>query len=633
MLQGMRNAGRTWLGKAVVAVMFGFLILSFAVWGINDIFRGAPRNTVATVGSAEISAEAFRTAYQADIQQLIRQTRQSITPQQARAYGLDQQVLSRLVSEAVLDQRAQELGVGVSDQLLVRSITEDPRFRGPGGFERARLEYFLSERGQTEGLFLRDQRGVVARTQLAEAMTGGFPVPLAMREAIHRYGNERRAAAYLTLSPASAGDIPEPSEDQLKAFFEERKSEFRAPDFRAVNVLAVDPASLAKAEAVSEEDARKRYDAVKGQRFGTAERRTIQQIVFPTPEEAQATAERIKGGVGFEAIAAERNIDPKDLELGVFAKAEMVDPAVAEAAFSLKPEEVSPPVQGRFGTVLLRVTAVQPESVRPFEQVADEIRRETATERSRDQITEVHDQIEDLRASARPLPEIAKEKGLNLMSVPAIDRQGRDKAGQAVAALPEREALLPAIFSSDVGVDNEALRTRAGGYVWYEITGIEPARDRTFEETRDQVAAQWRADQVSRRLAERARGLVERLEKGETMEAVAAEAGVEAKTATDLARRASKGELSTEVVARMFAVPVGKAASAEAGDGSRVIFKVTAATVPPLVTTTQAASSLAEQLRIVLADDLLAQYVAQAQKDMGVAINQQAVSRAVGGEI
>jgi peptidyl-prolyl cis-trans isomerase D len=105
---------------------------------------------------------------------------------------------------------------------------------------------------------------------------------------------------------------------------------------------------------VSEADARQRYEQVKG-RFGNAERRTVQQIVFPTLEEAQAAAERIKQGATFEAVATERNIDPKDVELGTFSKAEMVDPTVAEAAFALARghERGSPgPVRQRAGARL-----------------------------------------------------------------------------------------------------------------------------------------------------------------------------------------------------------------------------------------------------------------------------------------
>src|SRR3954452_4854381 len=154
MMKGLRTAGQTWLGKTIVAVLFGFLIVSFAIWGINDIFRGAQRTVVATVGEVEIPGESFRNAYQSELQQLIRRTRQSITPQQARALGLDQQVLNRMITEATLDQRTRALGLVVPDQLAARTITEKPSFKGPNGArDRARFEYYIGERGLTEAGF------------------------------------------------------------------------------------------------------------------------------------------------------------------------------------------------------------------------------------------------------------------------------------------------------------------------------------------------------------------------------------------------------------------------------------------------------------------------------------------------
>jgi peptidyl-prolyl cis-trans isomerase D len=633
MLQNINKIGRSWLGKVIVAFLFGFLIVSFAIWGIGDIFRGSVSTTVARVGNTDISAEAFRTAYQNELQRLMRQTRQSITPDRARALGLDTQILSRLVSEAALDQKAKELGLAVSDQLVARTITQDPNFRGPNGqFDRAAFDDILRSNSLSEAAFVREQRGVVTRLQLADAIAGALPVPLAMRETIHRYGAERRSAAYVLLSPAAAGDIPAPTEEQLKTYFEEHKAAFRAPEYRAVNAVALGPETLAKPEQVSDADARQRYEQVKGSRYGTPERRTIQQIVFPNLEEAEATFKRIKDGATFEAIAAERNVDPKSLELGTFSRTELIDPAVANAAFSLAEGAVSGPVQGRFGPVLVRVTKIEPENVKPFEQVAAEVKREVALERARNTINEVHDAIEDLRAGAKPLAEIAKEKGLPLVSIPAIDRTGRDKAGNPVPNLPERDALLTAVFTSDVGVDKEPLRTRAGGYVWYDVTGIEPARDKAFEEVREAVAAQWRNEEVSRRLSDKARTLVERIDKGEPVEAVAAELGVPAQTATDLARNATQ-PLSADVVARIFSTPVGKAASAPSGENGRAVFKVTAATVPPFVTSSREASAIEERLRVALSEDLLAQYIAQIEKNIGVSVNQQNLRRAVGGDI
>lgn len=632
MMKVLRTAGQTWLGKTIVAVLFGFLIVSFAIWGINDIFRGATRVTVAKVGDVELSADAVRSTYQAELQQLIRRSRQSITAQQARAMGLDAQILQRMVTEATLDQKARDLGLKVSDQLIVRSVTEDPNFRGSGGqFERARFEFYLSERGLNEAAFMREQHGALTRLHLADAIAGSPPAPLAMREAVHRYSAERRAASYFILPAESVGEVPAPGDAQLQSFYEERKASFRAPEYRTGNVLALSPETVAKPDEVTDEDARKRYEHGKAS-FGSPERRTVQQIVFPTKEEAEAAAKRIKEGASFEAIAAEKNIDPKDLELGTFAKADMIDRAVAEAVFALPAGAVSEPIEGRFGTVLARATKVEPESVKPYDEVAAEVRREIALERAKTAIEDIHDKIEDQRASARPLPEIARELKLPVIALAGVDRTGKDKDGKPVADLPEREQVLTALFATDIGVDNEALRTRGGGYVWYEVTNIAPARERSLAEVRDQVAEQWKAEEVSRRLAEKARAVVERLNAGEAVEAVAAEARAPVKTAADLARRAAKDDLSAEVVGRVFATPVGKAASAEAGNNTRAVFKVTAATVPPFVTTTQEAQRVADQLKLVLSDDLLAQYVAAAQAELGVRIDQDAFRRAIGGE-
>jgi peptidyl-prolyl cis-trans isomerase D len=630
MLQGLRKAGQSVVGKTIVAVLFGLLIVSFAVWGIGDIFRGAPRNNIARVGSTEISVDQFRTAYNNEIQRLSRQFRTNLGPQQARAFGIDQRVLGQLVNEALLNERSQALHLSVSDQLVARSVLEEPAFRDANGqFNRMAFEEALRSAGLSEAGFVREQRAVLMRQQIAAAVAGEPPVPGIAIDALHRYVNERRSASYLILGPHAAGEISAPSDADLQAFFEERKSSFRAPEYRSANILALDASKIAKPEDVSDDDARQRYEQNKSA-YGTPERRTVQQISFATPDEAKAAAARLAEGLTFDALAAERKISPQDLTLGTFTRAEMLDAAVAEAAFSLQEGTTSGPVEGRFGTVLVRVTEIQPESVRPFEEVAAEIKSTIANERARGEIEAIHDRIEDMRAAARPLNEIASETKLHVQEISALDRNGTDRKGNQVE-LPERDALIRAIFESDIGVDNETIRTSTGGYVWFDVTNIEPARDRSLEEVKDEVTRQWRENAIADRLAERARQQVERIAKGETLEAVAAEAGVNAKTATELARRSPKEDLSADVVARIFATPVGQAAHAANGPDTRVVFMVKEATVPPLVRSMQEAQRLEDQLQAALSDDLMAQFLAAVQRDVPVTINQAAVSQVVGG--
>src|SRR5215470_7003531 len=115
MLRGLHKASSTWLGKALMATVMGFLVISFAIWGIGDIFRGFGRNAVATIGGSEISIEQFRQFYNERLQQIGRQVRRPITPDEARARGLDRQLLGQLVAEVTLDERAKQLRLGLSD--------------------------------------------------------------------------------------------------------------------------------------------------------------------------------------------------------------------------------------------------------------------------------------------------------------------------------------------------------------------------------------------------------------------------------------------------------------------------------------------------------------------------------------
>jgi peptidyl-prolyl cis-trans isomerase D len=630
MLRNMRKAGQTLVGKIIATVFFGALIVSFAIWGIGDIFRTTPASAVAEVGGTTITVDQVRNAYTNELQRLGRQFRTVISAEQARAFGLDQQVVSNLVTEAVMAEQAKQMGLSVSDTLVAASIMNNPTFKGADGqFNRALFDQALRNAGLSEAGFVQEQRSAMARLHLAEAVAGDITVPAAARDALHRFSSERRAASYLLLTPAMAGDIPAPTAEQLQTFYNERKSTFRAPEYRAVTVMLLDAAALAKPDTVTEADARQAYEQQKAN-YGTPERRTIQQITFPSQADAEAAAAKIKEGTGFEAIATQRNVSPQDLELGTFTKTEMLDQAVADAAFALEPGAVSAPVAGRFGPVLVRVTQIQSEAVRPFEEVAAELRQEVARQRAQGQIEKIHDEIEDLRAGAKPLADIAKEKGLTLVQIPAVEAGGLDKAGNPVN-LPEKDAVVKAAFASDIGVDNEALRT-ATGYVWYDVTGIEAPREKNLDEVRDQVATQWREDQVAQRLSEKANELFGRLEKGEAIEAVAQDAGAPVKNAADLARNTAKDDLATEAVNRIFAVPVGKAGHAANGTDARAVFKVTSATVPPLITTTQAAQNAENQLRAGFGDDLISQYIAQVRQDLGVTINQQALRRATGGE-
>jgi len=163
MLNAIRVASSKWLGRLVLTVIMGFLVISFAIWGIGDIFRGGVNRTVASVGSTKIGAEEFRQSFNTELRRLQQQTRRPITNEDARAFGLDRMLLNRSIEEAALNQKTRDLGLAVDQAGVIRSITEAPEFKVAGQFDRNRLAEVLQQAGLSEQGFLKQQGELIVR--------------------------------------------------------------------------------------------------------------------------------------------------------------------------------------------------------------------------------------------------------------------------------------------------------------------------------------------------------------------------------------------------------------------------------------------------------------------------------------
>jgi peptidyl-prolyl cis-trans isomerase D len=628
MLRGIRTASANWLGKIVMGVVVAFLVVSFAIWGIGDIFRGFGLTKVAVIGDTEISIEQFRQIYNERLQQLGRQVGRPITSEQARALGLDRQVLGQLLAEGALDERARQMGLGVTDATVARQITEEDAFRGPSGqFSRARFEQIIRDAGYTEGRFVNEQRRMTVRRQLANTISGEVPVPKAMVEAFNRYQNEQRSIEYVTLDRAQAGEIPEPTPEQLAAYFEEHKIEFRAPEYRKIELLVLSPEELGKWKTIDEADVRKVYEQNR-ERHVTPERRHVRQIPFPSLEEAQAARERIAQGTPFGTIAAERKLGEQDIDLGTVTKDRIIDPAIADAAFALQTNEVSQPVKGRFGIALVQTLSIEPEKVRPFEEVAPAIRAEIAKERGKNEMQDLRDKIEDELAAGSTLSEIAKKLGLSSRTV-EMDRSGRAPDGTRVQ-LPAEVQNLPAAFSTGVNVEADPVQFGDGGLVYFSVLGITPSRERALEEVKEQVEQRWRDEQIAARLKTQAGEMVDKLKAGGALAEIASAKGLKVETAKGLTRVRPTEDIPAGVLAAVFRTPEGAPETAAAEPPQQIVFRVTDVTVPPLDMHSPDAERIAETLRRSMADALLAEYLARLERDIGASINQNALNQATG---
>jgi peptidyl-prolyl cis-trans isomerase D len=627
----MRKASSNWLGRAVMGVVLGLIAVSFAIWGIGDIFRGFGRSTVAKVGSTEITIDQFRQIYNDRLQQLSRQVGRPITPDQARLLNLDQQLAGQLVAEAAIDQRARQLRLNVSDAAVAKQIMADTNFKGPGGqFDRARFEAMIRQAGYNEPRYAAEQKKLTLRRELAETVGGDLTLPKSYADAYNRYENEQRAIDYVTLDRAKAGDIAPPAPEVLEKYFADNKAQFRAPEYRSIAVMALTPADVIKPEDVSDADARQYYDRNQS-RYGSAERRDLQQISFPNADEAKAAADRLGAELSFEALAKERGLTEKDIALGLETKAGIIDKAVAEAAFALKEGETSAPVKGTFGTVLIHVIKIEPANIKPFEEVMPAIKQQIATDRSKSELSTRRDKIEDERAGGLRLTEVAQKFNMKATTIKAIDRKGLDPAGNPVTGLPPGADIITAAFGSDVGVENEPVQLQGGGFVWYEVLKVTPPREQALDDVRATVEESWRNDQVSEKLKAKAAELVEKLKGGASLNDLAAADGLTVQTSFGIKRAGNTVTVPPRVAQAVFQLEKDQSGSAEGNPGEWVVFHLTDITVPALDTASADGKRIDDNVKRGITEDFIGQYVQQLQKDLGATINLNVVRQVSSG--
>jgi len=626
----MRKASSNWIGKTIMAVVMGVLIISFGIWGIADIFRGFGQSTLAKIGHTEISTEQFRQLYTDRLQQLGRQFGRPLTMDQARAFGLDRQVLQQTIAEAALDEEARRLGLAMSDEETRRTILSDPNFKGADGkFDPARFQAAIRQFGYSEARYVADQRRVSMRRQIASAVSSGLTLPKVMIDALSNFQNEQRSVEYVKLDASQAGTIDPPSPETLAGYFDEHKVQFRAPEYRKIIFVPITPEEIGKWSEVSDDDAKKLYEARKDT-LGQPEKREVSQIVFPNMDEATAARARLASGTSFEDLAKERGLKASDVDLGMVSKSEIIDPAIATAAFALPSGEISQPVQGQFGVAVVKIGKIVPGVEVPFEAVAPALKKEIATERARKQVSDLRDKMEDERGGGASVAEAAKKLGLAAVTIDAVDRSGRTPDGKLATNIPKGLDVVTQAFNSDVGVDNDPIAFDSG-YVWYDVLGITPSRERNLDEVKDQVEAKWREDQISSRLRTKATDMVQKLDQGAKLADEATASGLKLETAANFKREATPPGVPASVITAAFRTAKdGAGQTPSAGGGEWIVFRVTDVTVPPVDLASDDIKKMKEQLQRSIEDEQIAQYVGKLEKDIGTTINEAAFAQVTG---
>ena len=626
MLDSLRAAAGTWVAKLLLLL----LVLSFAVWGISGQLAGTAGGDVVTAGDTTVSALDYRLAYDRQLSAISQQFGGRITREQAVAFGLDNQVLGQVIAGAVLDEQARDMHLGVSKDRLALLTAEDPAFQGPnGGFDRRQFEFVLRQIGMRPEDYLKNRQQVAVRQQIVDAVSDGLSVPDTFMRAMALYKGEDRTAEYLVLPEALVEPVEEPSDQVLAAYFEENKARYAAPEYRRVSYVKLEPSDIADPSSITDEQVAEDYKN-NADHYTTPERRTIEQIVFANQDAAKIAADRISGGATFEQMVTAEGKTLEDVKLGTIEKARVPDRAIAEAAFALQKNEVSGIIDGAFGPAIVRVTEITPEVVKPLAEVKEEIRQDLALAEANRILLDVHDRYEDARAGGSTMREAAADLGLEAVTIEAIDSSGRGPDGETLSQIPELPQLIGGVFDTEVGVENPAINIGSSGFLFYEVEGVTPSRDRTLEEMKPKVLADWLTAEKSSRISKKAEEIRKRVADGASLDDIAAELGLEKQVKRGIRRGAADADIGEAGVAGVFGVAEGGTGTTPtpAGDG-QIVYKVTEVFEPAGASAESLTPQTREALQSGWSDDLLDQLVSELRGRYDVRVNQSAIQQAL----
>lgn len=612
MLQAMRNS----VGSMIVKVfLFGLLILSFAIWGVQDMFRLAVGDEpVAEIAGDDITQEAFDLRYRREVAQL---RSRGLDEQTALAIGMPEAVLDRMVDESLLHREIERLGLTVSDAAVADSIRKDPAFQNElNQFDRLRYQQMLNYLGYSEAAYVRLKRAELAQQALLSSMTADVTMPSSLTDTVFSYVGERRRFNVLPVPVDPAMELPAPDDATLKSYFEENAEAYRAPELRKIAFLHMNAEKMVSQVSVDDQEVRDAYEAAIAS-YTTPEKRDITQLQFSSEDAAQAAFSALQDGKTPQDAAGETG---KLVELGDLTKSGVVDPALAEAAFASEEPGPVAPVKGMFGWIVPVVNSIDKGGTKAFEDVSGEIRARLIQEKASDALFDLTGAVENAIGSGSNLEDAASRFGLQVQTLDAVDANGDGPDGKPVEGLPPGNKFLQVAFSEESGLESLLEEDGAGGYFILRVDEVTPSRLQTYDEVAERVREDWLAEERLSATVAKAEALAERVRGGASLEEIGMEISQTPIQGKPVTRTERNPGVPLPVLSDAFTMKTGDVRVSETPDGIHII-KLEEVLPPDPATAEVARSNLSQQIAAGMEDVMLSEFQAGLRKRYEVTTN------------
>lgn len=551
MMDNLRAAAN----HVVLKIILALIILSFVLTGVGNYLIGGSGDYAAKVNGQTIERAQLEQAFQSErsrMQQQLGDQFSALAGNEGYMQQMRRQVLSQLIDNMLLDQYAKKLGLAVSDDQIKDAIRKAPYFQTNGQFDNAKYLDLIGRMGYTADNFAQSMRQQLVNQQLIQAFgESGFVLPSesqAMAALVLQERDVRLATIDLKALQAkqSAGD------DELKAYYDQNKNSFIAPEQVKVSYIPLDAASMQDKVKVSEEDISAYYDQHKSS-YGQPERKNYSVIQLKTETEANAALDELKKGADFATLAKEKSTDIISRrtggELG-WLEPETTADELKQANLTEK-GQLSGVVKSSVGYLIVRLNDIEPEKLKPLSEVHDAIAKQVQQEKAVDAYYALQQKVSEAATSDNESLASAEEAAG--VKAAQSDWFTRDNIPAALNFKPVVQAIFDGSLIGENGApgSNSDVITVDGDRAFVvRVSGHKPEGIEPFDQVKDRVADLVKRNKAVQEAKLQGEKLLVELKQGKGDEAMKA-AGLSFGAVQKMARAPEDSQL----VESVFALP------------------------------------------------------------------------------
>ena len=626
MLTTLRNSSKNSILKIIFGTLLTILIISFGMWGTEDLVGVTQKqSTVATVGKIDISAQEFYSLYSRQTEEIRKLLGSSLDIKKSREFGYVDRALSSLINRALFNNEALQLGLSVSDINVRDKILRDDAFKDDlGQFSELVFRQLISESGYTEDSYVEGTRQDLAREQMVETISTSLIIPNIMKNSLSKYNLEERTVDYLTIK-VEEEEFAKPSNEKIRKYYEENKSDFMSKEFRSAETLLLDAKEYAKKSTVTDEEIKLLYEERKELLVEPAQK-YLHQIIVDSKSDVESISKKVNFNNFTSTAKTMANLTEDDIDLGWNTKNDLPD-EIIDATFSLKKGEISKPIESSFGWHILKIIDSKERKEVAYEEVKKQFENELLLEKGKEAVFDLQDELEDLLASGNTFAEISKILEVKMIVANKIDNEGI-KQNKQVNNEFQDERILRTIFNQKINEEGNIIDIdKDEGLAISLVTDIIKPRQLTLDESKELVRKKLIFDLKLKNAQDKAEKIKNEISNGKSFKDVANKYKLEIKGVKPFTRvLPDSSELPIPLISKIFDSNLGDINIEKRGN-SEIIIAKTAEILNNLSSDEKEIKEFTKKIKDDLTIDLLAQFSEALRKKYKITINDDVIDQ------